>query len=86
MKNKRPIWNVLKALCLLWVSCCLLSCDPIYKFEKMDTPIIVVGKDTSGCITLIDCNNEYVTIPNTYYLARTLTNTYSIGDTLLYFK
>ncbi len=86
MKTKTSIFNTLKALCLLWVSCCLFSCDPIYKFERLKPPIVVVAKDTSGSITLIDKNNEYVTLPKGYYLANTLSNSYAIGDTILYIK
>ena len=59
--------------------------DPISDFHALKPPILLVGKSDDGTVTVCDKMNSYVTIGCTYYLARSISASYEVGDTLLFF-
>ena len=64
----------------------LLSCSPADQFYGSKSPLVIVAISKKGSVTVINSNNEYITIPHDYYLAETLSNSYSVGDTILFLK
>lgn len=75
-----------KLFLLAIISLILFSCDPADKFYNAKKPMVVVAIGKLGGVTVVDSNNEYITIPSYYYLAQTLSNSYNVGDTILFIK
>ena len=60
--------------------------DTASDFKKLKPPILLVGKSGEGAVTVCDSTNKYLTLGNEYYLAKTLSSSYSRGDTIVFFR
>jgi hypothetical protein len=70
---------------LLFVFGCGLLPDHVAEFEKLTPPILLVAKSKEGTVTVCDSSNRYVTIGSGYYLSLSLSASYEVGDTILFF-
>jgi hypothetical protein len=60
-----------------------IKCTPVKEFNMLEPPIVIVGKSESS-VTIVDVNNNYVTISSDFALGRSLINSYNKGDTIIY--
>ena len=76
-KLSYAIYIVLVAF--LFTSCGFTTAE---RFKDLEAPIVLVAKSTGGTVILVDKNNKYLTIPEKYYMADAIFNSYNEGDTL----
>lgn len=53
------------------------------KIENMIPPVILVAESLEGDVTIADVNS-FVTLPCSWYMAKTISNTYNPGDTIVF--
>ena len=80
MKNlKSKIILIILAVGLIGL---LGGCEPPQKFDYLARPIIVVAKSKGGDVVVRDKVGTYLTLGRDYYLAKSIYDTYAVGDTI----
>ena len=73
-------------LLIVSLSGCRYIEGPMDRFNRMTLPIMVVAEEPEGAVTLCGANGFYVILPLKYYTAKTISDSYQIGDTLLFVR
>lgn len=55
--NKTRKVDLLQGVCVVTIRDCKLGCNPRISDCKIDTPLVVLGKDDHKAYNLLDCNN-----------------------------
>ena len=65
---------------------CFYSCDKseYQQFKEMNSPVILVGESKDGDILLIDSKGSKVVLNRDYYIAKIISDTYNVNDTINY--
>jgi len=70
----------MKKLFFLLIVLFLVGCEP--NIQDLKPPIILVAKSSEGDILLRDKDSTYLSFNSNYYVAKSISNTYEVGDTL----
>ena len=65
---------------------CFYSCDKseYQKFKEMTSPVILVGESKDGDILLIDSKGSKVVLSRDWCIAKIISDTYNVNDTIKY--